>query len=182
MRQIVITLLLYLWIQPLMAQDAGSRMLNIPGWTGVITQDPFTDEWVTGAAVAKVGNDRSVLVNCTPDLNDKSRNFGAFGGEQIHFANLEMSLPMPKLPSGPADVEFRIGKQKTQTGKWRITTGGKASGLKVPEELIEEVLRSGRIAVRIFGNTREFSWRNGEDVYAIMSECAGIESEKTYKF
>ena len=52
----------------------------------------------------------------------------------------------------------------------------------MPEELIEEVLRSGRIAVRIFGNTREFSWRNGEDVYAIMSACAGIESEETYKF
>ena len=89
-----------------------------------------------------------------------------------------MSLPMPKSYVNPADVEFRIGKQKTQTGKWRITTGGEISGLGVPEGLIGEVLRSGHIAVRVLGNTREFSWRNGEDVYAIMSECAGVEEEE----
>ena len=87
---------------------------------------------------------------------------------------------MPKSYFNPANVKFRIGKQKTQTGKWRITTGvGEITGLIVPEGLIEEVLRSGQIAVRILENTREFSWRNGEDVYAIMSECAGVEGEET---
>ena len=59
MKPIVIALLLYLWIQPLMAQDTGSlftgfRMLNIPGWDGMVKQDPFTDEWVTGFAMPRL--------------------------------------------------------------------------------------------------------------------------------
>ena len=134
---------------------AGLKMLNIPGWSGPIHIDPFTDQCKGGFATAET-SDISVVCNSEE-------------------ATLTVMLSeLAPLNADSVDIEFRAGKQKPQTGKWKCGTGEDGSVLVVPDELIAPILRAGRLAVRVKGHTRVFTWKNGDKVYAVMSECAGL--------
>ena len=165
MHRIVMTLALVLTVLSgsVIAQDrlkeelAGWQLLDIVGWTAMIKRDPFTDEFLSGFASAE-----DIAVMCDPD-------------RETYSTGLHVSLSsLPKLNANPADVEFRIGKQNPQAGKWESTTGPGGSAITVPDKLVADVLRSGRLAVRVHGHTRVFGWSNGDAVYAVMRECAGF--------
>ena len=134
---------------------AGLNMLKIPGWSGPIQIDPFTDQYKGGFATAE---DEDISVVCNPE----------------EAALTVMLSKLPPLNADSVDIEFRVGKQKPQTGKWECGTSEDGSVLVVPDELIAPILLAGRLAVRVKGHTRVFTWKNGDKVYAVMSECAGL--------
>ena len=138
---------------------AGMRTADIPGWTVLIQQDPFTDEWKTGAAFGD-----GVAVLCDPTRETYPTGLRV------------MVSDLPRLFVDRADVEYRIGRGEPQVGSWAATWGSGGSTVTVPSSLIAEVLRAGRLAIRVQSqHTRLLEWANGGDVYALLSECAGWE-------
>ena len=139
---------------------AGFRTVNIPGWTVFVQQDPFTDAWKMGSAFVD-----GVAVLCDPARGETNP-----AGLKVMVTNL------PALNVDMAEVEYRIGRNRPQTGMWPATTGTRGSIVTAPTSLVADVLRAGQLAVRVQGqHTRLLEWVNGDVVYELLSECAGWE-------
>ena len=139
--------------------QAGFRTVNIPGWNVVVKQDPFTDAWEAGAAFGD-----GIAVFCDPTGETRP------SGLQILVSIL------PALFVETAEVEYRVGRGEPQTGTWSATWGSGGSTITVPDSLVADVLRAGRLAVRVQGqHTRLLEWDNGDSVYELLSECADWE-------
>ena len=141
---------------PTAFQDVEWHQEDVPGWFVFRSSDVFTDEWKGGIATHD-----GVWVTCDPSRE--------------HFASgLEVRLlGLPPVGDERAEITYRIGRETAATGAWKATTGSGGSSLVVPDELAETVLRAGRIAVRVHGETRVIEWENGAAIYRLINECGG---------
>ena len=133
----------------------GARGVDIPGWSVLVQQDPFTDACLFAAAVP---DDEGLMV---------SYEVGSSSGLNVVMGGF------PALNVDPVEVEYRIDRPPAQTGTWHATTGSGGSAITVPDSLVTDVLRAERVAVRAQDHTRVLQWANGDAVYEIMSACVG---------
>ena len=103
----------------------------------------------------------NLAVQCDPDREVST------DGLKIIFTRF------PRLNVDRVDVEFRIGREETQTGTWEATTGSGGSTVTAPYALTASILRAARIALRVQDRTRVHEWPNGDAVYELMIACAG---------
>ena len=148
---------------PRQDDTAGWRIGDIPGWTVGVYQDVFTDKYEAGLASAE-GFGEGLTVLCS---NTAADNPSFTSGLRVSVGKL------PPLGVDSVEVEYRIREREPQTDSWRTTTGTGGSTVIVPDELVADVLRAGRLALRVQGHTQLLEWPNGEAIYELMSACAG---------
>lgn len=142
------------------AQDlpAGSRILQIPGWLVLVSQDPFTDAWESVFAAQSGNSESQIMLSCDPERDGSPIQMFVTG--------------LPALQIDSATVEYRIGSESATTGTWSISTGDGGSAMYVPDSLIASAMRAERLAVRVQDHTRLIEWRSGDAVYNVANECA----------
>ena len=143
-------------VEDALATLASWTMLDVPSWSGLIRQDPLTDE--IDAMMLRADND--AWLTCDTGQGSSSRE-------------PRLSLPgFPVLDGDTATVQFRIGGEAPRSEAWRISTGTGGSAVRVPDQHLECVLRAGRIAIQMQGHTREFEWESGHEVFVLLQGCA----------
>ena len=150
-----------------LAQDAADilaewRQVEVPGWSGLMKQDPLTDE--IGALMLRAENHDINRVMLMCDVFED-------GGP------LEPRLSLAGFPPLNVDtiaVDFRIGREAPRSETWDVSTGTEGSSVQVPDRHLECALRAGRIVVRARESTRVFEWASGGVVFEVVRRsCMG---------